>query len=99
VIDFVSLITAAGSLAIVVVPAIAFTRWLGGGEGPSLADVLAIPSDPPWPRGVQEEEPVRWHVEALRPARGRAQAPERADRKATPAGIGLATEPGDCQAA
>ena len=98
-IDFASILAVAGSLALVVVPPIVLTRWLGGDEGPSLADVLAVPLDPPWPRGVQEEEPVRWHVEALRPSRGRAhapEAPERANRRATRSGAGLATEPGDC---
>ena len=98
-IDFASILAVAGSLAIVVVPTIVLIRWLGGEEGPSLADVLAVPLDPPWPRGVQEEEPMRWHVEALRPSRGRAGAaetPERANRTATRSGAGLATEPGDC---
>ena len=95
-IDFASIIAVAGSLALVVVPAIVLTRWLGGEEGPSLADVLAISIEPPWPRGVQEEEPVRWHVEALRPSRGRAMAPAATNPKTARAGVGLATEPGDC---
>jgi hypothetical protein len=94
VIDFASLVLVVGSLAIVVVPAIVLIRWLAGDEGPSLADVLAIPIDPPWPRGVQEEEPVRWHVEALRPNRGRP-ATAGLDRKAARAPVGLA-EIGDC---
>ena len=98
-IDFATVIQVVGSFAIVVVPAIALNRWLAGAEGSSLADILAIPIDPPWPRGVQEEEPERWRLEALRPSRGRASAPRRADRKAARAGVGLATEPGDCQAA
>lgn len=33
--------------------------------------------DLPWPHGVQEEEPVRWNVEALRPRR---KAPPSAQR-------------------
>ena len=98
-IDFTILIQVVGSLAIVVVPAIVLIRWLAGGEGPSLADVLAIPVDPPWPRGVQEEEPMHWRVEALHPARGRAQAPERVDRKATRTGVALTPDSGDCRAA
>jgi hypothetical protein len=96
VIEFTALFQFTGSLAIVVVPAILLIRWLAGDEGPTLADVFAIPVDPPWPRGVQEEEPVRWHVEALRSGHGRARTPERVNRKAAPAGVGLASEPGDC---
>lgn len=30
-----------------------------------LDSLLRLPADPQWPRGVQEEEPVRWHVELL----------------------------------
>jgi hypothetical protein len=37
-------------------------RW---SEGLDLADLVGGYGDPPWPRGVQEEEPVRWHMEAL----------------------------------
>ena len=37
-------------------------RW---SEGPSLADWIGGYADPPWPRGVQEEEPVRWNLAAL----------------------------------
>ena len=35
-------------------------------NGVSFEDLLAR-TDLAWPRGVQEEEPVRWHVERLRP--------------------------------
>jgi cell division septation protein DedD len=94
--DFASLFLVAGSIAVVVLPVIVLDRWLAGAEGSSLADILAIPIDPPWPRGVQEEEPVRWHVEALRPRRDRPGAAELADRKPTRIGAGLATEGGDC---
>ena len=40
--------------------------WLNRGEGGSLAVLFRYPVDPPLPRGMQEEEPVRWHVERLR---------------------------------
>jgi hypothetical protein len=99
VIDFATIIQVAGSFGIVVVPAIMLNRWLAGDEGASLADVLAIPIDPPWPRGVQEEEPVRWRLEALRPSRDRARAPEPADRRAARPGVQLAADPCDCRAA
>ena len=35
-------------------------------NGVSFEDLLSR-TDLAWPRGVQEEEPVRWHVERLRP--------------------------------
>ena len=66
-IDFISLLEVAGSIALLAAPAILLDRWLAGAEGPTLAYALAIPIDPAWPRGVQETEPVRWRVEALTP--------------------------------
>ena len=39
-------------------------RWSGG---TSLDEALGgAYREPPWPRGVQEEEPVRWDIERLR---------------------------------
>ena len=35
-------------------------------NGVSFEDLLGR-TDLAWPHGVQEEEPVRWHVERLRP--------------------------------
>ncbi len=72
--DFTILFEMAGYIAVVVVPVILLNRWLADAEGPSLAGMFAIPLDPPWPRGVQEEEPVQWRVERLKP---RAAAVER----------------------
>ena len=40
---------------------IAFPR-----SGPTAEDLLGR-TDLAWPRGVQEEEPKRWHVERLQP--------------------------------
>ena len=38
--------------------------------------LFRIELDPPWPRGVQEEEPVRWNVERMRrPTRPDASLP------------------------
>lgn len=34
-------------------------------DGVDTDSLLRLPSDLEWPRGVQEEEPVRWHVERL----------------------------------
>jgi len=64
--DLVFLVQILGAMALIVAPAILVNRLLGNAEGGSLADLLAIPLDSPWPRGVQEEEPTRWRVESLR---------------------------------
>lgn len=53
-------------------------RLAAWSEGPSLADLVSGPRDLPWPRGVQEEEPVRWDVQRLRrraPARCGEEVP------------------------
>ena len=64
-IDFATLFEIAGTMALVVAPAILLNRLLAGSEGPSLTDILAKPVNPPWPRGVQEEEPAPWRLERL----------------------------------
>jgi len=63
--DFLILIQFAGATALVAAPAILIHRLLAGSEGGSLADLFAIPADQPWPRGVQEEGPLRWRLEML----------------------------------
>ena len=62
------------ALAIVLLVAL-LRRLAAWNEGPSLAALVGAQPELPWPRGVQEEEPVRWHVEAIRPWRGQGQAP------------------------
>lgn len=59
----------AGDLALaltIVATFIAVVRRLGG-DGPTLVDLVAQALRPSfemgWPRGVQEDEPVRWNVE------------------------------------
>lgn len=64
-IDFASLFEITASMALVVAPAVLLNRLLAEADGPTLADLFAIPLDPSWPRGVQEEEPVRWLPELL----------------------------------
>jgi hypothetical protein len=60
-------------------------RWSGG---TSLADPFGGGyRDAPWPRGVQEEEPVRWDVQRLRRP-GRASSREEVPGTARTAGIG-----------
>jgi hypothetical protein len=54
---------------------IAIVNWLARGEGGSLADLFAIPLNPPLPRGIQEEEPQAWHIERLAPRAGAVGAP------------------------
>ena len=53
-------------------------RLAAWSDGPSIADLVSGPRDLPWPRGVQEEEPVRWDVQRLRrraPARCHGEVP------------------------
>ena len=75
--DFIALLEIAGTVVLVAVPIIAISWALAGSEGPSLADILAIPADPPLPRGVQEGEPVRYRVERLSRPRATTAARER----------------------
>lgn len=70
-----------------------FGRLAGGGDGFTLTDLFARPVDPPLPRGVQEEEPVRWRLEALRPRR--AIERQRHVAKPRPA-AGLEVDTGRC---
>ena len=52
-------------------------------NGIDLDSMLQLPMDREWPRGLQEEEPVRWQVERLSP-RAEALAGERPNRQLTP---------------
>ena len=52
------------ALVIVLLTAL-MRRLIDGDDGPSLASLVGGHQDLPWPRGVQEEEPVRWNVAAL----------------------------------
>ena len=63
--EFASLLEIAASRAMIIAPAIVLNRLFAGAEGPTLADLCAIPVDPPWPHGVQEEEPLRWRLDRL----------------------------------
>jgi hypothetical protein len=80
--EFAFLLEIAASTAMIVAPVIVLNRLLAGADGPTLADVFAIPVDPPWPRGVQEEEPLRWRLDRL-------------ERRKTPAAV-AAPIAGDC---
>lgn len=56
-------------MALLVAPPIVMARLLAPGSAESLATLFAIPVDSPHPRGVQEEEPVKWRLERLQPRR------------------------------
>ena len=63
--DFATLIEVSAAAALVVAFIAMFTWLLSGTHGPSLPVVLVAPLDPPWPRGVQEEEPLPWRLDRL----------------------------------
>jgi hypothetical protein len=64
--EVASLFQAALAAAVVVVAPVVFVRWLGGpGRDWGLADLIRFRSETSWPRGVQEEEPVRFKVEVI----------------------------------
>jgi hypothetical protein len=69
VIDVAFIIEIFTSTMLVVAPAIVLNRLMAGADGAALGDIFRIPVDPPWPRGVREEEPVPWRLDRL--GRGR----------------------------
>jgi hypothetical protein len=71
VIDIASLLDIAVLAALVAAPLV-LVRFLTRGEPVDLSRLFAIPSELPWPRGVQEEEPRAWRVDLLerRPVAG-----------------------------
>ena len=84
-IDFIPVLEIAGTILLITVPIIVISWALAGSDGASLADIFAIPAGPPLPRGVQEEEPVRYRVERLSRPRNAAERSERAAADAPPA--------------
>ena len=65
-IDFASLAWFAVYGAAILGIGLALRHIAGWSDGTSLADMFGGYSDPPWPRGVQEEEePIRWNLAAL----------------------------------
>jgi hypothetical protein len=74
--EVASLFQAALAAVLVIVAPVVFVRWLGGpGRDWGLADLVRFRSEMPWPRGVQEEEPVRWQVELLGRSAKATEAP------------------------
>lgn len=91
------LIQFGAATTLVVAPAILINRLLARSEGGNLADLFAIPLDPPWPRGMQEEEPTRWRIDALRPAARAGTSPADAARpRPSTHTAPLGTETGRC---
>jgi hypothetical protein len=66
VIDIASLLDIAALAALVAAPLV-LVRFLARGEPVDLSRLFAIPSELPWPRGVQEEEPRPWRLDLLEP--------------------------------
>ena len=75
-IDFTALFQILGTIALIGVPIVVLSWLLAGSDGPGLADIFAVPAGPPLPRGVQEEEPVRYRVERLSRSRGAVEPAE-----------------------
>jgi hypothetical protein len=63
--DLTFLVQFGTAAALIVAPTVLINRLLAGSEGGAFTNLFAIPLDPPWPRGVQEEEPIGWRVELL----------------------------------
>ena len=61
---------------------LAFLR-IAAPDGIDLENMLQLPTDHEWPRGVQEEEPVPWQVGRLSP-RAEALSGELPNRQLTP---------------
>lgn len=94
-----TLVEPLASLILVVGPVIALVRLVhGSGTWEATAIPLSIPLDPPWPRGVQEEEPVRWRLECLSPRHQFRGGPDHLVSKACGAarfGAGFLEEPNE----
>lgn len=73
--DIASLFEIIAAIAVVVAPPILLIRLLADGKDVSPVNLFAIPVDPPWPRGVQEEDSPRWRVELIEKRRQAADQP------------------------
>jgi hypothetical protein len=78
--EIASLFEVIAAIAVVVAPPILLIRLLAEGKDVGPVNLFAIPIDPPWPRGVQEEEAPRWRVELLEPPRRAADEPDAGSR-------------------
>ena len=76
--DLATMIEIVAYTALVTAPVVLLARLLAGNDGPTLSEILGAQLDPPWPRGVQEEEPIAWRPERLSRRSGLAE-PDRGD--------------------
>ena len=88
--DLATLIEILAWTALTVTPVVVLARLLAGNDGPSLPAILGSPLDPPWPRGVQEEEPLPWRLDRLH---GRSTAAEPRVGDCRPIGLGYPSAP------
>jgi hypothetical protein len=51
-------------VTVLAAPAALLARLLAGPD-PAPTNLFRLGVDPPWPRGIQEEDPPRWRVEIL----------------------------------
>jgi hypothetical protein len=51
-------------VTVLAAPAALLARLLAGPE-PAPMNLFSLSGEPPWPRGVQEEDPPRWRLEIL----------------------------------
>jgi hypothetical protein len=63
--DLATLIEILACTALVVAPVVVLTRLVAGDDGPGLPAIPGSPLEAPWPRGVQEEEPLPWRLDRL----------------------------------
>ena len=71
-------------------------RLAAWSEGPTLTSLVGGHRDLPWPPGVQEEDPVRWRIEALRPRRNQRKSEVTRTEPDRPRSVAPAPRP--CQA-
>jgi hypothetical protein len=55
-------LTTAASIALGVLTWAALVRIFGNADPAEVTSIFGRPWEPAWPRGVQEEEPLRWHL-------------------------------------
>ena len=72
-------------------------RLAAWSEGPSITSLVGGHLELPWPQGVQEEDPVRWRIEALRPRRNQRQSEVSRTERDRPRSAAAGHRP--CQAA
>ena len=68
----IEVLTGAGALLVFALLVLG-TLMVIAPRGVSLDDLFKSPMEARWPRGIQEEEPVRWRLNRLTPSRGIAQ--------------------------